>query len=450
MSTWPDKDDSLLKNFVYQRKLRSNGDSYRSALRRFQRFVSRRSSECSLTQSILRLWLLELSKRSPLHLVIHYSQMVNPFLDWLVARGSLGSNPFAKLRQDYECRSTAAIVRALVSPDPNKALEALRPLPRYGSHLGPVIRDHVRRMQTLGMRYDEHRFLRFDRFVQRRPGAAEELFPTLVREYACSARSAAGRLQRINLGHVLAKALNRAGSPVALSTRDRMLLNEVRRMRRRPYIYTVEEIERLLETARRYSAFRAPLRPLTLYTMIVLGYCAGLRLGEIVGLRLKDIELGQGTIEIRDTKFFKSRLLPLSSSAVAALKDYLEASRRAGAPVNLDAPLFCHEKGGYSHITAGALLRRVIDLAGLTKKSGVVRPRIHDLRHTMVVHRMTAWYRDGINPQSRLPHLSAYLGHKDIHSTLVYLTITNELLEHANERFRVAQADVLKLIQGKL
>jgi integrase/recombinase XerD len=62
---------------------------------------------------------------------------------------------------------------------------------------------------------------------------------------------------------------------------------------------------------------------------------------------------------------------------------------------------------------------------------------------------MTQWYRQGINPQGRLPYLAAYLGHRDIHSTLVYLTITQELLQHANERFRTAEAQVLKVIQGE-
>ena len=444
---WPDKSELLLNQFIDQLKLRSNGSAYRSVLRKFQEFVSKRSSQGTITQSTLRAWLRKLLKQAPLHLVVHYSEIVNPFIHWLVVRGAVVSSPFAELREKYECRSTAAIVRALVDPDSNKALDALRPLPRYGSHLGPVIREHVHRMQTLGLRYHEARFLRFDRFLQQRPGAAKEDFSSLIREYAASARSAAGRLQRIDLGNVLAKALNRAGSPAMTPARDRMLVQEVRRMRRRPYIYTIEEIQQLLDVARQYSAFRAPLRPLTLYTMIVLGYCAGLRLGEIVGLELKDIDMGDGSIEIRDTKFFKSRRLPLSSSALVALQEYLDARRHAGAPVDPDAPLFCHEKGGYSDITAGALLRRIINLAGL--RANETRPRIHDLRHTMVVHRMTTWYREGINPQSHLPYLSAYLGHKDIHSTLVYLTITNELLQHANERFRVAQADVLKLIQGK-
>jgi len=440
---WPDRDESLLKQFVVQLELSSDGSPYRSVLRRFQRFFSRRA----LTQSTLRAWLREGLKQTTVQVVIHHCQMVNPFLDWLVVRGALASNPFTELRKEYDCRSTVAIIRALVSKHPNEALEALRPLPRYGSHLGPVMREHVHRMQALGLLYDERPFLHFDRFLQRRPGAAKEDFGRLVREYSASARSAAGRLRRISRGRVLAKALNRAGCCVVPPARDRLLVQEVRRMQRRPYIYTIEEIQQLLEVARKYSQVRAPLRSLTLYTMIVLAYCAGLRLGEIVGLELRDIDLVDGAIEIRDTKFFKSRRLPLSSSALAALQNYLDARRQYGAPVHTDAPVFCHAKGGYSRMVAGILLRHVINLAELRNKTGASKPRIHDLRHTMVVHRMTAWYREGINPQSRLPQLAAYLGHKDINSTLVYLTITEELLQYANERFRIAQPDVLKLIQ---
>ena len=231
--------------------------------------------------------------------------------------------------------------------------------------------------------------------------------------------------------------------------RDRMLVQEAVRKRCRPYIYTPEEVRRLLETARRYPSPKAPLRPLTLYTMLLLGYCAGLRIGEIVGLELKDVDLDDATIEIRDTKFFKSRRLPLSSSALTALREYLEARRKAGVSADPDAPLFCHEKGGYSYVAAEGLLRRVIHNAGLRPKIGRGGPRIHDLRHTFVVHRMTTWYREGINPQSRLPHLAAYLGHRDIHSTLIYLTITQELLQHANERFRRTQTDVLDVIRRK-
>ena len=77
---------------------------------------------------------------------------VSRFLDWLTARGIIPANPSAELRRNYECRSSAAVLRALASAQPTKALELLRPTPRYASHLGPIMRGHVNRMRTLGLR----------------------------------------------------------------------------------------------------------------------------------------------------------------------------------------------------------------------------------------------------------------------------------------------------------
>jgi integrase len=85
-----------------------------------------------------------------------------------------------------------------------------------------------------------------------------------------------------------------------------------------------------------------------------------------------------------------------------------------------------------------------LELKPLRGKTG---PRVHDLRHSMVVNRILEWYRTGINPQDRLPFLATYLGHRDINSTLVYITVTQDLLHHANERFRAVGAPCLNLEQ---
>jgi site-specific recombinase XerD len=376
---------------------------------------------------------------------------VKRFLDWLVERQIVASNPFTELRRRYECRSTAAIVRALLEPHPAKALEALRPPPRYASHLGPIIREHVQRMRTLGYRYrHEDWFIRFDKYLQQRPGAETEPFAVLARDYAASAPSAASKLHHLRVTRVVAKALQRAGIAVTEPATDRLLMQEVARKRIHPYIYSTAEVEKLLETARSHDSSALPLRAETMHCMITLAYCAGLRLGELVGLQVKDVDLHEKTIEVRDTKFFKSRCLPLSASAIAVVRDYLVCRAKAGASTDPDAALFCHSRGGYGRVRAAELLRRIIRLAGVNTHTGRGGPRIHDLRHTFVVHRMTQWYQQGVNPQARLAHLATYLGHRDIHSTLVYLTITQELLQQANERFRGAEADVLRVIQGKL
>src|ERR1041384_6729244 len=152
-------------------------------------------------------WLRQRSKESPIHVVLKYGHLVNAFLDWLVARRVLVCNPIAELRRQYNARSTTAVLRAMAMPRPKEALRALQPPPRYGSHLGAVMREHVERMRTLGFRYNENRFLQFDRFLQQRPSAAKETLSTLVRQYAGLAGSAATKLERIKLGRVLARAL---------------------------------------------------------------------------------------------------------------------------------------------------------------------------------------------------------------------------------------------------
>jgi len=444
-----DQIEVLLDQFVRDLHVRTKATSYRCIVRRFHQFLGNKGIFSPFDQSRLRGWLRAQLPETPLWLVVHRAQLVTRFLDLLVKQKIVRVNPFAELRQQYECRSTAPIVRALVSSKPSAALEALRPPPRYRSHLGPVMRDHIQRMRNLGFHYGhESEFIRFDRFLQGRPGAAAESLPKLIREYAAAIEAPALKLRRLRLGNIVARALTRNGTATPSIVPDRLLIHDVARKRCRPYIYSHEQIGLLLKTARTYPGRRASLRSLTLYTMLVVAYCAGLRLGEIVGLELRDIDLQEGTIEVRDTKFFKSRRLPLSSSAVAVLRDYLVARGKAGAPQEQQAALFVHEKSGYSHVTAGALLRVVIRRTGLRKGRGRGGPRIHDIRHTFVVHRMTEWYREGINPQNRLQYLSTYLGHRDIHSTLIYLTITQELLQHANSRFRGAEASVLKAIQG--
>jgi len=258
------------------------------------------------------------------------------------------------------------------------------------------------------------------------------------------ARSPAVQVERLKVGRILARELQRLDPTTpAPPTHDRLVKRAMLRERRGPHIYAPEEIERLLRTARDLPSPKAPLRSATLHTMIVLAYCVGLRIGEIVRLKLRDLRIEEGEIEILETKFFKCRRLPIKASVVAVLGGYLEQRAAAGLPTDPDAPLFCHEKGGYAFVTAEHLLRQVIRAAGLKPEGGRRGPRVHDLRHTFVVHRMLAWYRQGINPQSRLPYLATYLGHRDIHSTLVYLTITRELLAEAGERFRLYGAKVL-------
>ena len=245
-------------------------------------------------------------------------------------------------------------------------------------------------------------------------------------------------------------ALSRSDPTVESFPWDKRIRREALRRHRRPYLFSEPEVHSLLATALSLPSRQSPLRLQTAHMMLVLAYCAGLRIGEIVRLDVGDFDAVNRTIDIRGTKFFKSRRLPLSDSVVAALEAYLGARQEAEAPTTPDSPLFWHRSPAarYSHSMGSDLLVWVLRRAGLKPSTGRRGPRVHDLRHAFVVNRMLAWYREGINPQSRLPYLATYLGHKDINSTLVYLTITQELLQQASERFRVRGVRVLRASTG--
>src|SRR5260370_10479612 len=131
------------------------------------------------------------------------------------------------------------------------------------------------------------------------------------------------------------------------------------------------------------------------------------------------------------------------------LRVYLAARRHGKAPQEPQSGVFGNSRGNarYPSSAIGWLLVDIIRRAELKPQRGRTGPRLHDLRHSMVVHRILEWYRSGINPQDRLPFLATYLGHRDIHSTLVYITVTQDLLQQASERFRVVGAPCLNATQ---
>lgn len=442
-------DPRVIDRFIRTLRLRS-ADSipvYRCILRHFQRFAVDQSVQALVSQDTIRQWLDARRRDLSVPLVYHRARLVDRFLDWLVASHAIPCNPLADLRREYGQRTTTPIVRALLTRNPDASLEALRPVPPFGSSLGPVLQAHISRMRALGYRYDTEaaRLLRFDRFLQRWPDLTGAPLSVSIQAWADAGSSVYHRWEAQVCGRVISAALRRLDSTTALLCVDRHLYRQLRQQHRRPYICTAEELRRIVQAARTFPSPHAPLRPLSLYVMVILAMCAGLRLGELARLTLGNVALDDGTIEIHETKFFKSRRLPLAPSVVAALRAYLDARRRAGAPMDASAGLFWHQQraGRYSRVMVEKLVVRVLQRAGVKPAHGRAGPRVHDLRHAFVVHRMLAWYRAGINPQSRLPYLATYLGHKDINSTLVYITITQELLQQASERFRQHSRRVL-------
>jgi integrase/recombinase XerD len=455
MTTWPDTHGAVVARYLGQLRLRypKSPTYYRQALHSFQEIAVRTQCPPSqVSRLTLERWLRERAMHWSGSTLLHRARIVNRFLDFLVQEGLVASNPIADLRAEYCVNSSHAILRALLTPDPDQTLAALRQFPPFGSVLGDLMRNHIALMRTRGFRYEtQARWLwRFDRFLQAHPQLAGEPVSVMLQHWSAARSTANHAAECEKLARALAGAQHHRDPGIELKRPDPRPGQQVARQWRRPYIYSPEEVRRLLDIAWTYPSPRAPLRPISLYTMLVLAYCAGLRVGELARLDHGDVDPQTGTITIRETKFFKSRILPLTDSALSALREYLEARRKAKAPQRPDSGLFWHDQGNArytSHWIASGLVD-VLRRAGLKPAKGKTGPRIHDLRHSMVVNRMLEWYRAGINPQDKLPFLATYLGHRDIHSTLVYITVTQDILQQANERFRTFGAHCLQVTEG--
>ncbi|MBI3265112.1 MAG: tyrosine-type recombinase/integrase, partial [Acidobacteria bacterium] len=204
--------------------------------------------------------------------------------------------------------------------------------------------------------------------------------------------------------------------------------------RAHPYLYSDDEIQRLLRAARSLPA-RDGFRPWAYHGLFGLLSVSGLRLGEARNLRVDDVDLDAGVLTVRHAKFGKSRLVPLHASTGKVLAAYLARRRRhwAGRPVS--PYVFVSNWGnrldvGSVHRTFYALSRQI----GLRRPSDHHGPRIHDLRHRFAAKTLWRWYRTGEDPERRLPILSAYLGHVHVRDTYWYLSAWPELMREVMRR----------------
>lgn len=201
-----------------------------------------------------------------------------------------------------------------------------------------------------------------------------------------------------------------------------------------PHIYSREELRRLLRATETYQRNRSKIEPATMRTIILILYGAGLRLREAVNLSVADVDLKNALLTVRDTKFFKTRLVPIGLDLCTELTRY---STRPGATTTGDRSFFTTRSGGrVNQFTIEECFQRVRKQADVRRSPNArYQPRLHDLRHTFAVHRLTQWYRQGADVQRLLHHLSVYLGHAHLANTQPYLSMTPELLALANARF---------------
>ncbi|MCY1210871.1 Tyrosine recombinase XerD [compost metagenome] len=226
-------------------------------------------------------------------------------------------------------------------------------------------------------------------------------------------------------------------------TEPRCFVPDINRFARRqphaaPIILTPTQVAQLLELAStREATARSPLRPYVLRLALVLLYTAGLRRNELLRLTLADVDAQAGVLHVRESKFHRSRWVPLSCGARRELRRYLV--RRLATPLDTSpsSPLLCNLSHGLRGYTGSGLREGITGLlqgAGIRDADGRI-PRIQDFRHSFAIEALLRWYRQGADVQSNLPKLALYMGHVSIVSTAYYLRWTPELQELASNRF---------------
>lgn len=205
----------------------------------------------------------------------------------------------------------------------------------------------------------------------------------------------------------------------------------------RPYIYSKAELKRIFDTALTFQKYHNKIPPECVQAIFKLTYFLGLRILETISIKIKDVNLDDSFIIISNTKFNKTRCVPFNLQVGEFLRNYLRWRNMQHPVTDNETHLFLDREGfPFKVDTVRDWFQRIREIAKIKRNDGAYyQPRIHDLRHTFAVNRLTAWYKEGKDVQQHLTSLSTYLGHDDISHTSVYLTMTDNLYKEASKLF---------------
>jgi integrase/recombinase XerD len=207
--------------------------------------------------------------------------------------------------------------------------------------------------------------------------------------------------------------------------------------RPKPFIFTPGEIEALLKAATE-SPDPDPFHRVTVHTILGLLVCTGLRVSEALNLDRADVMPRENptALYIRETKFHKSRIVPVHPTTARQLSIY--AGHRELMGCSQWTPAFFATRHSYrfTYSAISGAFRKLLDGLGLKARNGGNRPTLHSIRHTFVVTRILKWHEEHVDVHARLAHVSTYLGHADFRDTYWYLSATPELLATASAEFR--------------
>jgi site-specific recombinase XerD len=319
----------------------------------------------------------------------------------------------------------------------------------FQSFLGHEIKQFLAYKRSLRRRYftEEKTLALLDAYLSKNKiGSFAEVTPALVDKFLLSrprSRPRSYNHLRCTVGRLFSYLVDHgklAQTPLRSPPRRG-------RYQRTPFIFDADTASRLLALAKILPSHGGTIeRGNTYFALFAVLYGLGLRVGEVCRLCLKDVDLERRLLLVRETKFYKSRLVPFGPKLGALLTQHLRQRLAAThvASIADDQPLFCLRGGRpINPGTVSQTFHAMVPSLNLQIPPGISQPSLHSLRHSFAVGALTRWYRLGLDPQTKLLALSTFMGHGDISSTAVYLTTTPELLEHANRRFHAFAAVTL-------
>jgi integrase/recombinase XerD len=311
--------------------------------------------------------------------------------------------------------------------------------PVFLSRLAPVFSRYIDLKRALGRRFDipARTLQSLDRFLQEYSAQYPDLNAAAVEAWCHTHERVSSGVRRIRMLEVAAFCLYRRRTDPQCFVPDPRSFPAYHQ-RIKPYIFSEAEVAKVLLAASGLPRNpTSPLRPEVIRLAVVLLFTTGIRRGELLALNLGDYNARESTLHIRETKFYKSRLLPLNGSIAEEMDQCLRARALRKLPALPDTALIWNAAwggGAYS----GTCLRHAIQ--PLLRECGIVTakgklPRIHDFRHAFAVNALLRWYRAGADVEAKLPLLATYLGHGSVVSTHYYLHFIEPLRAAASERF---------------
>jgi integrase len=319
----------------------------------------------------------------------------------------------------------------------------------FGSPVAESLKLYLANRRALGRCFtkEENILRRWDKFLQEQFPHQHRIRPDMFHDWTKTMPYLTPNIRRSNLMivrnflrfHVRSHPNTYVPDPVTFPKRCPYRL---------PRLVTPEEMAQVLATAKQLHTFNtSPVRAQTVHLALALLFCCGLRRSELLRLRLRHFDSHEKVLRIEQTKFHKSRLVPLSRSVARLVDQYLVLRKRLRLPTQPDSPLIWSKRhlAPTGEVCASTLVESWHQLClavGVLDERGRP-PHLHDLRHSFAVVALHRWYQQGLDVPAKLPHLATYLGHVGAASTQHYLHLTPDLREAASQRFHRFAPDIL-------